>query len=388
MNAGIIKRRIRAIRHRLKKKQINCLLVTKPANVTYTTGFLGADSWAVITPRAVYLLTDSRYTEQAKNECLLCKIIQRTAPLPEATGKLLKKLKSVRTVAIEKAASLADFETLKKNIKGRLKSAANTIEEVRSIKDNTEVIAIKKASQIAAKALRQTLEEAHFLERDTRHETCPERSRRIRDARLKPGITENELAGMLDFQIRKLGAQNSFETIVAFGANASRPHHQPGNKKLKKNDCVLIDFGVRYKGYCCDLTRCFAAGRPSTFYRKVYNAVQEAQVAALKMIKAGVEIRHVDTAAREVIAKHDLPVYGHGTGHGLGLEVHEEPVISADSKGKLQAGMVFTIEPGVYIPGKLGIRIEDDILVTETGSKILTRQKYGGLTHNCPHSFE
>jgi len=201
MNAGIIKRRIRAIRHRLKKKQINCLLVTKPANVTYTTGFLGADSWAVITPRAVYLLTDSRYTEQAKNECLLCKIIQRTAPLPEATGKLLKKLKSVRTVAIEKAASLADFETLKKNIKGRLKSAANTIEEVRSIKDNTEVIAIKKASQIAAKALRQTLEEAHFLERDTRHETCPERSRRIRDARLKPGITENELAGMLDFQI-------------------------------------------------------------------------------------------------------------------------------------------------------------------------------------------
>jgi Xaa-Pro aminopeptidase len=187
------------------------------------------------------------------------------------------------------------------------------------------------------------------------------------------------LAGRLDFQIRKLGAVNSFETIVAFGPNASRPHHRPGNRKLKKNDCVLIDFGVRYKGYCCDLTRCFAVGKPSAFYKKVYDVVQEAQTAAIKMVKAGVEIRRVDAAAREVIAKQDLPVYGHGTGHGLGLEVHEEPVISADAKGKLQAGMIFTIEPGVYIPGKLGVRIEDDILVTESGSRILTR--------NCPHSL-
>ena len=124
------------------------------------------------------------------------------------------------------------------------------------------------------------------------------------------------------------------------------------------------------------MTRCFVVGRPSAFYKKVYTVVQEAQAAAIKMIRPGVEIRQVDAAAREVISRNKMPVYGRGTGHGLGLEIHEQPVISADSKGKLQAGMVFTVEPGVYIPGKLGVRIEDDILVTKTGCKI--------LSCNCP----
>ena len=353
MNNRIIKNRIKTIRRLLNKKKINSLLVTKPANVTYTTAFLGADSWTVITPRAVYLLTDSRYTEQAKAECSNCRIIERTAALPEAAGKLLKKLKSVQTVAVEKSTSLADFEAIKKNVKARLKTVANVIEEVRSSKDSSEIAAIKKAAQIAAQALGKI--------------------RRY----IKPGITENELAGVLDFQIRKAEAFNSFETIVAFGPNASRPHHQPSNRKLKKNDTILIDFGVRYKGYCCDLTRCFAVGKVTHFYKKVYNAVKEAQAAALKMVKAGVPIKKVDAAARKAIAGHNLPVYGHGTGHGLGLEIHEEPFLNAESKGKLQAGEIITIEPGVYIPGKLGVRIEDDVLVTQTSCKILTR--------NCPH---
>ncbi|MEE9370232.1 MAG: Xaa-Pro peptidase family protein [Sedimentisphaerales bacterium] len=349
MNSKIIKKRIRAICRQLKKKQINCLIVTKPANVTYTTGFLGDDSWAVISPRAVYLLTDSRYIEQAKDECPCCKVIQRASALPEAAAELIKKLKSVQTVAVEKSASLAAFDALKRQVKGRIKTAASIIESVRSIKDNTEIAAIKAAARIAEQALGK-----------------------IRQ-RIKPGITENELAGRLDFQVRKLGACNSFDTIVAFGSNASRPHHQPGGRKLKKNDCVLIDFGVRYKSYCCDLTRCFVVGRMTAVYRKVYNAVQKAQIAAIKTVKAGVEIRQVDAAGREMIKKHNLPVYRHGTGHGLGLEVREEPVIAAETKGKLKAGMVFTIEPGIYLPGKLGVRIEDNILVTETGYRILSR---------------
>lgn len=351
MNAGIIEKRITAIRRQLKKKQINCLLVTKPANVTYTTGFLGADSWAVITKKAVYLLTDSRYTQQAKKDCPSCRIIQRTDSLPRATAKLLKKLKSVQRVAVEKSTSLADFDALKKQVKTPTRLVANIIETQRSIKDSTEIVSIRTAARIAAKALRQI--------------------RRY----INPGITENELAGILDFQIRKLGAKSSFDTIVAFGPNASLPHHQPGDKRLKSNDTILIDFGVRYKGYCCDLTRCFSIGRPNAFYKKVYNAVQEAQATALKIIKPGVKISLVDAAAREIIAKYDLPIYGHGTGHGLGLEVHEEPLLSAESKGKLQAGMVFTMEPAVYIPGKLGVRIEDDILVTKTGCRILSRNK-------------
>ena len=357
MEEQIVKKRIKAIRRRLNEKKINCLIVTKPANVTYTTGFLGDDSWAVITKGRVYLLTDSRYTEQAQKECSCCTIIQRADSLAQAVAKLVKKLKSVSAsggVAVENSTSLTDFEAVKKNMKTRLKSVANIIEFVRSRKDSSEIAAIKTAGSIAARALKQT--------------------RRY----IKPGITENELAGMLDFQIRKLGATNSFDTIVAFGPNASRPHHQPSKRRLKQKDTVLIDFGAKYKGYCCDITRCFTVGRPTTFYKKVYDVVQQAQAAAIKMVKAGVEISRVDAAAREVIDGSDLPVYGHGTGHGLGLEIHELPFLKAESKGRLKAGQVITIEPGVYIPGKLGVRIEDDILVTETGSKILTR--------NCPHS--
>ncbi len=353
MNDKIIKKRINAIKLRLKKKKIDCLIVTRPANVTFTTGFSGGDSWAVIAPRRLYLLTDSRYAEQAQKECPSCRIIERSAPIAQAAAKLIKRLKSAHSVAVEKSASLAVFGELKKNLKTRLKTVDNIIEAVRSSKDESEIAAIKKAAQIAAKALKETL------------------------PIIKQGITENELAGRLDLQIRRLGAINSFETIVAFGPNASRPHHQTGDKKLKKNDTILIDFGARYKNYCSDLTRCFVTGRPGAFYKKVYDAVEQAQAAAIKMVRAGAEIKKVDAAARQVITKHDLPVYGHGTGHGLGLEVHEEPVVAAKGKGKLKAGQIITIEPGVYMPGKLGVRIENDVLVTETGCKI--------LSSDCPH---
>lgn len=354
MNSKIIQRRIRSIRHLLNKKKIASLIVTRPANITYTTGFSGDDSWAVITQRNVYLLTDSRYTEQAKKQCRSCRVIERTDSMAEETARLLSKIKPAEKTAIEKSVSIAVFEALKKNIKHRIQTTANIIESVRNIKGADEIAAIGKACQIAEKALRQVIRFA------------------------KAGITENQLAGRLDFEIRKLNAVSSFETIVAFGANASQPHHKPAGRKLKKNDTVLIDFGVRYKGYCCDLTRCFTVGKVNSFYKRVYEVVKQAQAAALKMIKAGADVKKIDASARKVIRKYGLPVYGHGTGHGLGLEVHESPVISDNAKGKLQQGMVFTIEPAVYIPGKLGIRIEDDVLVTEDGYRILSQNRLAG----------
>jgi Xaa-Pro aminopeptidase len=361
MNPRIIARRVRTVCRRLDKKKISFLLVTKSANVTYLTGFLGEDSWAAVAKGKVYLLTDSRYTEQAQKECppvrdtcrRSCKIIDRAGPMADAVANLVKRLKSVRTVAVEDSVSMADFEQLKKTVKARFRTTAGIIETVRSVKDESEITTIKSAASVSAKALAQTL------------------------PYIKPGITESELAGMLDFQIRKLGARNGFETIVAFGPNGSRPHHQPGNRKLKKKDAVLIDFGAKYKGYCSDITRCFVIGGMTSFYKKVYDVVEQAQAAAIKIIKPGVKLTQVDTAAREVIAKAGLPVYGHGSGHGFGLQIHEDPFLKPDAKGKLKAGQVLTIEPGIYIPGKLGIRIEDDVLVTETGHKILTR--------NCPH---
>ena len=338
----------------MSKKRINCLIVTRPANVTYVTGFLGEDSWAVLTPSRVWLVTDSRYTEQAQKECPSCKIIDRAGPMADAVAELVKKLKSVRTVTVEESTSVAEFEQLKKTVKGRLRTAEDVVESARMIKDETEIAAIKAAASVSTRALRQTL------------------------AHIKPGVSESELAGMLDFQIRKLGARNSFETIVAFGPNASRPHHQPGTRKLKKKDTVLIDFGARYKGYCSDITRCFVVGEATAFYMRVFDAVEQAQAAAIKTIRAGAKLADVDSAAREAIAEADLPVYGHGTGHGFGLEIHESPFLKADAKGKLEAGQIITIEPGIYIPGKLGVRIEDDVLVTETGHKTLTR--------SCSHS--
>jgi Xaa-Pro aminopeptidase len=354
MNKEQLTRRIKAIRRVLNEKKIRCLVITGPANVTYVTGFLGDDSWAVVAGGRVYLLTDSRYTEQARKECPSCKIIDRAGPMAEAVARLVGRLKSVRAVAVEESASLGDFQRLKNTIKVRLKSVPNVIEPVRAVKDSGEIAAIRAAASISAEALRKTV------------------------PYIKPGVSESELAGLLDLEIRKLGARNSFETIVAFGPNASRPHHQPGRKKLKKKDAVLIDFGAKYNGYCSDITRCFAVGGMTAFYKKVYDVVEQAQAAAIKLVRAGVKITQVDAAARQVIAKSGLPVYGHGTGHGFGIEIHESPFLKADAKGVFKAGQVITIEPGIYMPGRLGVRIEDDVLVTETGHKILTR--------NCPHA--
>jgi len=347
MNDGNLENRVKTIRGLMAEKRADCLVLTSPPNVTYVTGFSGGDSWALISPRAVHLITDSRYVEQAESQCR-CRIITRTGPIVEAAANVINRLKSVRRVALEKSACVRDYQALRKRVAVRFTTLADIVETVRLIKDDAEIAAVKGAARIAVGAFG--------------------RARRA----AKPGVTENELAGVVDFEIRKGGGASSFDTIVAFGPNASRPHHQPGKRRLKKRDTVLIDFGVRYKNYCCDLTRCFAVGRPSTFYEEVYEAVLQAQVAAIKLVRPGVKIRQLDTAARAAIEACRLPVYGHGTGHGLGLQVHEAPVVSEKSKGELKAGMIFTIEPGVYIPGRLGVRIEDDILVTEDGCSVLS----------------
>ncbi|MBN2020014.1 MAG: aminopeptidase P family protein [Sedimentisphaerales bacterium] len=326
----------------------DCLIVTKSANVTYITGFSGEDSWAIVMPKGVSLVTDSRYSEQARQECKRCRIIVRKKGMVKTIAEMLQNRRGMR-IAVEKSASIAEFEQLKKCLPGRLKAIGNIVETVRRTKDESEIAAIREAARIAARAFENTRRQ------------------------IKHGMTENELAGILDLEIRKSGGQHAFETIAAFGANASRPHHRPTSRKLRKNDTVLIDFGVRFNGYCCDITRCFTSGKISRLYYRVYKAVQKAQAAALKEIKAGVEITKVDSAARTVIKKSGLPVYGHGTGHGLGLEVHEMPSLSPKTEGTLQAGNVITIEPGVYMPGKLGVRIEDDVLVTEKGPVLLSK---------------
>ncbi len=346
----IYKNRISRIRKLLTQKQIAALLITSPADVTYATGFLGDDSWVVISSRTVHLLTDSRYTEQARRQCRNCRIIERKEPIAKAAAKLLQKTKDKKAIAVESSTTLEQLVQLKKYYKRRIKNVSGLVESLRRQKDDTEIAQIKAAIKIASKVL-QTVRR-----------------------RIKPGITESELAGRIELEIRKLGAQCSFETIVAFGANAAEPHHKSGKKRLRENDSVLIDFGVKVNGYCCDLTRCFTVGRTTRQYTKAYETVEQAKKAAIKKIKAGVDIRDVDHAAREIIRSYGFEPYGHGTGHGLGLEVHEQPVITPTTKGKLKTGDCITIEPGIYIPGKFGIRLEDDILVTKTSCRILSEK--------------
>jgi Xaa-Pro aminopeptidase len=334
--------------------KVDSLIFTQSPDVTYLTAFSGHDSWVVVTRNTVYLITDSRYIEQAEKECRRTRFVLRQGSIAAATAQLVNRLKSTRSIAVDKSVSVAMYDALKKHIRASLGTIDSPLAEARSIKDRPETAAIRTAASIATKALAKTT------------------------AFFKPGITEIELAGRLDMEIHQQGSRSAFETIVAFGANASRPHHQPGRRKLRKPDTILIDFGAAHRGYCCDITRCFAIGRPSPAYRRAHDVLKRAQAAAIAAARAGVKLAVVDAAARAVIRDSGLPVCGHGTGHGIGLEVHERPFLKQDTQDELQAGQILTIEPGIYIPGKFGIRLEDDILITKTGRQILTRK--------CPHA--
>lgn len=351
MDAKTAKKRTAAVAAALKECGLTGAVITDRANVTFLTGFGGDDSWALIIGRRLWLLTDSRYTEQAQNECVACKIIQCKGSLYAEVAKIVARFKSAPTLGIENTIPVAVFDKIKKGVKTRFKKTHNLVKQVRAIKEPAEVAILRHASHIADKALDRALKQ------------------------LRTGMTEAELGGIIELEMRKRAAAAAFETIVCFGPNASRPHHIPGKRKLRANDTILIDFGAKYNGYNSDKTRCFAVGKVKREFQKAYAAVALAQQTAIDLIAEGVKAKDIDAAARKVIAEAGFPVFGHSLGHGLGLEVHELPVLFSKSKDILKAGQVVTVEPGIYLPGRFGIRIEDDVLVTKTGSQIITRTK-------------
>lgn len=342
-----IEQRIKLAQNTLKHRQIDCLLLVSPANVTYFTGFMGHDSWAVITPKHTYLLTDSRYTEQADKECPHCRILERTGSMAQLAYGLTKRSRCIRTLHVEDTVSCAQFSALQKEVSVPVKTTAS-LTSLRMVKDAHESQLIRKAVRIAISAFEQTIQ-------------C-----------IEPGIREFELAALLDYHIHKQGAGNAFDTIVAFGANGSRPHHQPGSRKLKTNDAILMDFGARYQGYCSDITRSFSIGRPPKDFIRAYDAVLQAQQAAIQTIKPNAAISDADQTARRVIKNNGFPVYGHGTGHGIGLDIHEGPTLNANNSEVFQCGQIVTIEPGIYLPGQFGIRIEEDVIVATNKAHVLT----------------
>lgn len=349
--------RLKRLLQKIDSSSLDALLVTSEPNVSYLSGFKGGESIALVSTKGCYFLTDFRYIEEAHKEVSPdFKIVRIERPLSCAAKSPFADTLSfcgVKRLGFEGAhISFSLYERLKNSLTGvKLLPTSNLVEGLRELKDNEEINILKEA---AKKALAGVSSAKTFL---------------------KPGRTEREAAADLEYFFKTHGADKaSFDIIVAGGSNSSMPHAMPTNYKLKKNDQVLIDAGVRLKGYNSDLTRTLFLGRMTRKARRFYNIVHNAQKSAIDVIRPGIKISEVDKAGRSVIEAEGLGKYfGHSLGHGVGLEVHEKPRIANNETGRLKEGMVFTIEPGVYIPDWGGIRIEDMVLVTKSGCEVLTR---------------
>jgi len=328
-----------------------CWLATQE-NVRYICGFAGEDSALLVTADRTTLLTDSRYTEQAERETVADEIITRHTTMARTLAGLCRA-PGVRTLGFTAAnVPHAAFLALRQEAASvELRALQNgPVEKLRRRKDAEEVEAIRRALRTAEEAFQATMRE------------------------VKPGRTERWLAGHLEFEMRKRGAEDAaFDIICAADARASVPHARPGETALNAGSSLLVDWGARQAGYCSDLTRTFCVDRISDALRDATEVVLEAQAAVLDRLKPGNTCGEADAAGRAVIARAGHGGhFGHSIGHGVGLEVHEAPRLGPGSEMVLLPGMVVTIEPGIYIPGELGVRIEDIVLITAEGYEVLT----------------
>ena len=359
--------RLRALRERIKARRLDALLVTSLNNVRYLTGYSGSNGIAVVSQRGAYFLTDFRYQTQAQKEVKNYRIrVAQRQLLPE-----LKNLPPIRRgarVGFEAVnLSVKVLATLKKLLpEVRLVATEGLVESVSIRKDEEEIRKLRRAARIADSAFEHALK---FI---------------------KPGVRELDIASEIDYFMKKSGLKipalesvppfqshavmPSFETIVASGVRSAMPHGVASTKKIKKGEFVTMDFGGQYQGYSSDITRTVVVGKATPKQKKIYNLVLEAQLLALSEAKAGMKAKDLDKVARDVISRAGYGKnFGHGLGHGLGLLVHDSPAVSPASETTLLPGMVITIEPGIYLQGWGGVRIEDDIVITERGCRLLTK---------------
>lgn len=342
--------RLELVRMQLEQEGIDALLVESPTNRRYITNFTGTAGVALITSREAFFVTDFRYVEQAKNQCEGFTVIEHENGLSKEINKILKTQK-VTSVGFEKAYTTYEkYDTYREAFNAELVPVAGIIENLRLFKSRDELKTMQKAAEIADAAFE------HIV------------------TYIKPGVREREIANELEFYMRNLGAESSsFDIIVASGERGARPHGVASNKQVEKGDMITMDFGAYYEGYCSDITRTVAVGEPSDEMQRVYDTVLKAQLKSLEHIKAGMTGVEADAIARDYIYAEGYEGYfGHGLGHGLGMDVHEEPRLSPKGNLQLEPGMVVTVEPGIYLPGKGGVRIEDDIVITEDGNERLT----------------
>jgi Xaa-Pro aminopeptidase len=349
----LYKQRIARLRERMGTYRLSALLVTRPVNWFYLTGFTGEAGILLVEPGRTTLITDGRFTTQAKQEAPSLAVVLQKDGLLRTCGDLLKRRNRDRVGFDSDEVAVAQLGALRKAAGSgvRFKEARGLVESLRAVKDDTELAQMRKAAILAG----EVVEAAIKL--------------------LKPGVRELEIAAEIDYQMRKSGASGpAFETMVAFAERAALPHARPTAKRLKRGQLVVLDLGAILGKYCSDITRTVFVGKAPMKVKAWYRAVLEAQLAAINKVGADRSCGEVDAAARRVLAAHRLDQYFvHSTGHGLGLEVHEDPRVAKGQKTLLASGNVVTIEPGVYVPGLGGIRIEDDVVVSKCGNEILTR---------------
>jgi Xaa-Pro aminopeptidase len=368
--------RLDRIRQVLQTDALDALVVTHLPNVRYLTGFSGSAGLVVVTPARCYLVADFRYAAAVRSLLAerpeLAGVVSLVVPehsYDDALVSLLKRSEA-RRIGIEAASmSVSRFNKLSSalathtlpplhlpEVVSALVPTERIVERLRAVKDADEIGTLREAGRRLAAVAADV------------------------PALVRPGRSELDIAAEVERMLHGAGFERpAFETIVASGPNSALPHARPGPRVVESADCVVLDFGGVYDGYCVDLTRTVELGRGVPEFRRIFDAVVEAQRAAIAAVRPGVRASQIDSAARDVLARYGLTeAFGHSTGHGLGLEVHEEPRIGRVTAGHpdvpLEPGMVFTVEPGAYVEGFAGVRVEDDVLVTGDGCEILTRQ--------------
>jgi Xaa-Pro aminopeptidase len=331
----------------------DALLVTHLPNIQYLCGFTGSSGMLLVEESHAVLFTDSRYTFQARQELFGARLRIAKNGLIRAVGDRLRSHRRPRRLGYSPSQLTVAQKSLLERASGRhLRwiDANNAVEKLRAIKDASELATMRDAAGLISKVFQRVVRS------------------------VKPGLTELQLAGRIDYSMRELGASGpSFETIVASGPRSAWAHARPSSKPLRKNELVVLDQGAILCGYCSDMTRTVFLGRSPAKIRRMYQAVLEAQEAARSVVRPGITAAEVDAAARRVLGRFNLRRYfTHSTGHGLGLEVHEMPRLGRGETAVIEQGMVVTIEPGVYVEGLGGIRIEDDVVVTASGGHTIT----------------
>ena len=340
------------IQRRIKRDGLDALLVTDEINVTYLTGFTGDSSYLWLTPDKAILLSDSRYSTQIEEECPdLDTMIRDASSTTSDLAIQIAKSSKTRTIGIEpNSVTKLLYDKIHSAVSADLVDTDGWVEAQRAIKDKYEIKTIRRSIQIA------------------------ERAFSVIRAQITPDQTEKQIAHNLEHQIRGFGGAGcSFEPIVGVGPRGALPHGIPSNRRIGEDPFVLIDWGAQYNGYASDLTRVLVTAKIPPKLRKIHEIVLKAQLAAIAKIRPGASLQQIDKAARSTIERAGFgKQFGHGLGHGFGLRIHESPFFSPISKGQVSAGMVVTIEPGIYIPGWGGVRIEDDVLVTKQGHEVLS----------------